>query len=42
MTNPFSKNTIAFTDFETMSDLKWHCAKCELKSTQVKTWQVWR
>lgn len=42
MTNPFSKNTIAFTDFETMSDLKWHCAKCELKSTQAKTWQVWR
>ena len=42
MTNPFSKNTIAFTDFETMSDLKWHCVKCELKSTQAKTWQVWR
>ena len=42
MTNPFSKNTIAFTDFETMSDLKWHCAKCELKSIQAKTWQVWR
>ncbi|MBN2086982.1 hypothetical protein JW758_01410 [Candidatus Peregrinibacteria bacterium] len=25
-----------------MSDLKWHCTKCELKSGQAKTWQIWR
>jgi len=25
-----------------MKDLKWHCTKCELKSVQAKTWQVWR
>ena len=42
MSNPFSKNTTSYTDFEIMSDLKWHCVKCELKSGQAKTWQVWR
>lgn len=40
--NPFRKGTIAYDDFKTMSDLKWHCAKCELKSGQAKTWQMWR
>lgn len=25
-----------------MTDLKWHCTKCELLSGQAKTWQVWR
>jgi len=41
-TNPFTPWTKAYQDFETMSDLKWHCSKCELKSGQAKTWQVWR
>ena len=40
--NPFRKGTIAYDDFKTMSDLKWHCTKCELKSGQAKTWQTWR
>jgi len=40
--NPFKEKTTSYVDFETMSDLKWHCTKCELKSGQAKTWQVWR
>lgn len=40
--NPFKEESTQFIDFETMSDLKWHCSKCELLSGQAKTWQVWR
>ena len=40
--NPFKNGSKQYIDFETMSDLKWHCTKCELKATQAKTWQVWR
>lgn len=40
--NPFKIGTTQFYDFQLMSDLKWHCTKCELKSGQAKTWQVWR
>lgn len=40
--NPFKEKTTSYKDFRTMSDLKWHCAKCELKSGQAKTWQIWR
>jgi len=40
--NPFKKGSTSYTDFETMRDLSWHCSKCELKSGQAKTWQVWR
>jgi hypothetical protein len=40
--NPFKKDTISYDDFEKMKDLKWHCAICELKSGQAKTWQIWR
>lgn len=40
--NPFKEKTTSHDDFETMSDLKWHCTKCELKSGQAKTWQIWR
>jgi len=42
MTNPFKPNTTSYHDWEVMKDLKWHCTKCELKSAQAKTWQVWR
>lgn len=42
MDNPFKKGTTSHYDFNIMSDLKWHCVKCELKSGQAKTWQVWR
>lgn len=42
MANPFKEWSKAYKDFETMSDLKWHCTKCELKSWQAKTWQVWK
>lgn len=42
MSNPFKKNTNQYKDFETLSDLQWHCTKCELKSSQAKTWQIWR
>ena len=42
MTNPFKPGSVQYLDFETMSDLEWHCSKCELKSGQAKTWQVWR
>ena len=40
--NPFKPNTTSYYDWEIMKDLQWHCAKCELKSAQAKTWQVWR
>jgi hypothetical protein len=40
--NPFKPKTISHHDFEILSDLKWHCTKCELKSGQAKTWQIWR
>ncbi len=40
--NPFREGSTQYKDFETMSDLKWHCTKCELLSGQAKTWQVWR
>lgn len=40
--NPFKEGTTSWLDFETMSDLQWHCTKCGLKSAQAKTWQVWR
>lgn len=40
--NPFKEGSTQYLDFETMSDLQWHCTKCELKSGQAKTWQVWR
>jgi len=42
MLNPFNPNTTSYHDWEVMKDLKWHCTKCELKSAQAKTWQVWR
>ena len=40
--NTFKAGTTAHNDFEVLSDLKWHCTKCELQSGQAKTWQVWR
>ena len=40
--NPFKKGSKQYYDFEVMKDLKWHCSKCELKSGQAKTWQMWR
>ena len=42
MSNPFKKNTTSHHDWEVLKDLNWHCTKCELKSGQAKTWQVWR
>jgi hypothetical protein len=43
MTNPFNNpNTTSYNDWEVLKDLNWHCTKCELKSGQAKTWQVWR
>jgi hypothetical protein len=42
MKNPFKKDTTSYHDWEILKDLKWHCTKCELKSGQAKTWQVWR
>ena len=42
MSNPFKEGSTSFHDFDVMSDLQWHCTKCELKSGQAKTWQVWR
>ncbi|MEY4504210.1 MAG: hypothetical protein RL154_503 [Pseudomonadota bacterium] len=42
MTNPFKINTTSYSDWEVLKDLEWHCTKCELKSGQAKTWQVWR
>ena len=40
--NPFKEGSKQYKDFKLMQDLKWHCSKCELKSGQAKTWQVWR
>ena len=34
MTNPFTKNTLGYSDYEMMSDNNWHCSKCEFKSAQ--------
>ena len=34
MKNPFKEGSTQYHDFELMSDLKWHCTKCELKSGQ--------
>jgi len=42
MSNPFTKNSTQYKDWEILKDLKWHCTKCELNSAQAKTWQVWR
>lgn len=42
MMNPFKENTTSHYDWEILKDLNWHCTKCELKSGQAKTWQVWR
>lgn len=42
MKNPFKINTTSYSDWEVLKDLQWHCTKCELKSGQAKTWQVWR
>jgi hypothetical protein len=40
--NPFSQNTTSYHDWNILKDLEWHCTKCELKSGQAKTWQIWR
>lgn len=40
--NPFKEGSAQYHDFEALSDLKWHCNKCELESGQAKTWQIWR
>lgn len=40
--NPFNPNTNSFHDYEVMKDLQAHCTRCELKSSQAKTWQTWR
>lgn len=42
MTNPFNEGTNSHYDWEVLKDLNWHCTKCELKSGQAKTWQIWR
>ncbi len=42
MSNPFQRDTTSYHDWEILKDLNWHCTKCELKSGQAKTWQVWR
>ena len=42
MANPFQPGTSNFVDYETLSDLQWHCAICELRAGQAKTWQTWR
>jgi len=40
--NPFKLNSTSYYDYEILKDLEWHCTKCELKSGQAKTWQIWR
>ena len=40
--NPFKVNTTSYNDYEVMKDLQAHCTRCELKSSQAKTWQTWR
>jgi hypothetical protein len=40
--NPFKPNTTSHHDWEILNDLQWHCTKCQLRSGQAKTWQVWR
>lgn len=40
--NPFKPNTTSYNDYEVMKDLQAHCTRCELKSSQAKTWQTWR
>jgi ICEA Protein len=40
--NPFKIATTSYHDYEIMKDLQEHCTRCELKSSQAKTWQTWR
>lgn len=40
--NPFKDGSTQHHDYEVLSDLNWHCSKCELKAGQAKTWQTWR
>lgn len=40
--NPFKVGSTQHHDYEVLSDLNWHCSKCELKAGQAKTWQTWR
>jgi ICEA Protein len=42
LTNPFNSKTNSYNDYEVMKDLQAHCTRCELKSSQAKTWQTWR
>lgn len=42
MQNPFRPTTTSSHDWVILKDLNWHCTKCELRSGQAKTWQVWR
>jgi len=42
MSNPFKEWSTSFYDFNVLSDLQRHCTKCELKSWQAKTRQVWK
>jgi len=42
MANPFPPASSNYIDYETLSDLQWHCTICELKAAQAKTWQTWR
>jgi hypothetical protein len=42
MKNPFKPNTNSYQDWDILSDLEWHCTRCELKSSQAKTWQIWK
>jgi len=42
MKNPFTTGSKQYHDFNLMSDLEWHCSKCELQCGQAKTWQIWR
>jgi ribosomal protein S14 len=40
--NPFNEGTRSYNDYETLKDLEWHCAVCELENSQAKSWQTWR
>ncbi len=39
MANPFNKGTQKYNVYETLSDMQWHCTKCDLDAAQAATFR---
>jgi len=42
MDNPYKEGTLIYKDFNMLSDMQWHCTKCDLISGQAKTYEKMR